>query len=323
MMRLEEIGFYTLSDKRAKETSFRSPLQRLEMLLTPECNLHCPYCRGLRSSAFDFEEAYSILKWGLVNGLVNVRFSGGEPTLYDGLGELVYFCSSHNVKRIAISTNGTASRDSYKALIHLGVNDISISLDACCAASGSEMNGGDIEAWEQSVSNICELSRLTYVTVGIVITDANILRMKETIEFAHKLGVADIRVIPSAQSGSDFKSIQLLAEIEDAHPILRYRLERARNQKPIRGLTQDDCHRCWLILDDLAVMPKGHYPCIIYLREGGEPIGSMGNLQTIRRERLTWANSHNTYLDPICQKNCLDVCIAYNNRVEQFQHNGE
>jgi len=44
-MDLKEIGFYTLSDDRAKQASETSPLQRCELILTARCNFRCPYCR--------------------------------------------------------------------------------------------------------------------------------------------------------------------------------------------------------------------------------------------------------------------------------------
>ena len=47
-MKLEKIGFYTLSDKRAKSVTIKSPIQRGELILTDKCNLKCPYCRGLK-----------------------------------------------------------------------------------------------------------------------------------------------------------------------------------------------------------------------------------------------------------------------------------
>ena len=47
MKKLEEIGFYTLSDERAKNTSSFSPLYRSEIIVTDICNFRCPYCRGV------------------------------------------------------------------------------------------------------------------------------------------------------------------------------------------------------------------------------------------------------------------------------------
>ena len=46
-MKLEEIGFGTLCDDRAKNVSPTSPLWRASLLITSRCNFRCPYCNGL------------------------------------------------------------------------------------------------------------------------------------------------------------------------------------------------------------------------------------------------------------------------------------
>jgi hypothetical protein len=71
------------------------------------------------------------------------------------------------------------------------------------------------------------------------------------------------------------------------------------------------------VLDDMAVMGGMHYPCIIYMREGGDPIGKAGTCH-VREERAEWSRTHAVQLDPICDRNCLDVCVDYNNRHEEL-----
>ena len=81
-MRLEDIGFYTLSEKRALNVSALSPMMRCEMILTDKCNFKCPYCRGLRNDCkgdLDPMQAKETLHLWCQSGLQNVRFSGGEP----------------------------------------------------------------------------------------------------------------------------------------------------------------------------------------------------------------------------------------------------
>ena len=111
MNKLEEIGFYTLSDARAHNSSITSPLWRCELVLTDECNFKCPYCRGLRediAGTINFDTAFETVKLWCDDGLKNVRFSGGEPTLYPQLDLLVKHCKQYGVENIAVSTNGSA-----------------------------------------------------------------------------------------------------------------------------------------------------------------------------------------------------------------------
>ncbi len=314
-MKLEEIGFYTLSNARAQQSSVDSPLWRCELILTDRCNFKCPYCRGLRediSGTLPYDEALRTLKIWCKNGLRNVRFSGGEPTLYPWLENVVDYCKSNGVQRIALSTNGSANWDKYEALIKAGVDDFSVSLDSCCASIGDKMAGGVIGAWEKVVENIKRLSSKVYTTVGIVINEENIGICTGVIKFADSMGVSDIRVIPSAQYRKLLSVMdELPEEFLNKYPILKYRVGNIRQDRNVRGIKTWDSKRCSLVLDDMAVAGGYHFPCIIYMREGGDPIGRISD--NMRQERAKWSEKHDSYLDPICRKNCLDVCIDFNN----------
>lgn len=201
----------------------------------------------------------------------------------------------------------------YKRLIDAGVNDFSISLDACCAQMGDTMAGVK-GAWNKVVNNIRELSQLTYVTVGMVFTENNVEDCIQSVLFADSLGVSDIRVIPSAQYNQALtKLAELPAEVLSKYPILKYRINNLMNGKHVRGIGEHDTHRCPLVLDDMAVVNGKHFPCIIHMREQGDPIGNVG--PNMRQERLEWFRQHDTHKDPICKKNCLDVCVAHNRKV--------
>ena len=265
-MKLEQIGFYTLSDDRAVNASPTSPLWRCELILTDKCNFMCPYCRGLRSDVsgeMDFSFAMSIVREWCDQGLRNVRFSGGEPMLYSGLASLVHYCKSRGVERIAISTNGSASKEMYTEMIDAGVTDFSVSLDACCSAVADRMSGYS-GAWDTVVENIKWLAERQYTTVGIVVNRENIATCLGTILLADSLGVSDIRVISAAQYD---QLLTNLAELPDKvlkkYPILDYRVSNIRSGRHVRGLRPGDSDRCWLALDDMAVAGRYHFPCII------------------------------------------------------------
>lgn len=321
-MELEQIGFYTLEDSRAKEVNKHTPLWRCELILTDKCNFTCPYCRGVtdeHKGSMVYEQARSIVELWANQGLKNIRFSGGEPAYWKGLLDLVKYTKSRGVERIAISTNGSADLDFYKELHEAGINDFSISLDACCAETGDKMAGGKKGVWQKLTDNIRELSKLTYVTVGVVLTEDNIDEFHEIVEFASEdLGVSDIRIISAAQWNRDIdESLGIKQHILDKNPILKYRVENLEQNRHVRGITENDNHQCPLALDDMAVLNGYHFPCIIYMREQGDPIGKIG--EDVRDVRDAWVKNHNTFKDPICNKNCLDVCVDYNNRVKQFQ----
>lgn len=320
-MKLEDIGFYTLSDDRAKNSSLISPLMRCELILTDKCNFKCPYCRGLRNDIkgiMGLEKAKSIVKLWAEDGLKNIRFSGGEPTLYEGIVNLVEYTRNLGIERIAISSNGSAPKQLYKELIGAGVNDFSISLDACCSSFGEIMAGGIKGVWERVVDNIKELSSLTYVTVGVVLTEDNVKDLKNIVFFANELGVSDIRIIPSAQYNKmliEAKNID--KKILNNNKILKYRVENILNNKHVRGIKETDSRICGLVLDDMAIAGDYHFPCIIYMRENGDPIGKVN--KNMRKERYEWMLKHDSFADTICKNNCLDVCVDYNNKYLKYQ----
>ena len=313
-MHLEDIGFYTLSEQRAKTASATSPLSRCEMVLTGKCNFHCPYCQGNNIPEIRYDEALSILRLWIDQELINVRFSGGEPTCYRMLSDLCYFAYNNGVKRIAVSTNGSASKACYQKLINSGVSDFSISLDASNADKFKQMSGG-IDAFDRVISNIEWLSKQTYVTIGTVLTDDNMENLEDIINLVSSLGVSDIRIIPASQNKNNIRFMDLPENITAKHPILKYRIDEVKNKIAIRGLQNTDSHKCGLVLDDIAVSGYKHFPCIIYFREHGDAIGIVS--KNMRKEREEWFKVHDTHSDPICFKNCLDVCREYNNKWEK------
>lgn len=319
-MKLENIGFYTLEDDRAKCVSKKTPLWRCELLITSKCNFKCPYCRGTNVDAdITFNQAKYVVDLWAKERLRNVRFSGGEPTCVKWLPDLVEYTKKKKViKRIAISTNGSNTLKYYKKLIELGVNDFSISLDACCAGKTKIMTGG-INIFERLVENIKELSKLTYVTVGMVFTQDNVCDLVDSITFASDLGVADIRIISAAQYNQILIEAQKVPKnILEKHPILKYRIQNILKGRNVRGIKNNDCNKCPLMLDDMVIRGNYHYPCVIKMREGCAPIGRVS--KNMREERETYFKKMNTFKDPICRKNCLDVCIDYNNKYKEF-HN--
>jgi molybdenum cofactor biosynthesis enzyme MoaA len=260
-----------------------------------------------------YERAMLVLDQWMEQGLKNVRFSGGEPMLYPHLEGLVYHAAT-KCQHIALSTNGSFPLEKYFSLMSLGVNDFSISLDACCASECGKMSGtGGAQTWQRITENIHELAKKTYVTVGVVLTDDNLLNLNGIVEFAHSLGVADIRIIPAAQNGNMIAGVESLdPEIVAAHPILAYRVENILRGKPVRCIQRYDSHRCYFPIDDSVVCGDFHFPCVIYMREQGEPIGKIG--PNMRAERIAWSEAHNTYQDSICRANCLDVFVDHNNK---------
>lgn len=309
-MTLDEIGFYTMENARAKQASATSPLWRCELVLGARCNFHCPYCRHIGGKDLSYEHAADTVRLWAAQGLRNIRFSGGEPTMFPYIIDLVRLARDLDIRRIALSTNGSAPTILYEQLVNAGMNDASVSLDACCAEDGDKMAGGIKGVFDAITENIRWLATRIYTTVGVVLTPDNLDTVNEIIRFADSLGVSDIRIIPAAQEGDRLSGVQVDDRLLIKYPILRYRIRNLQAGRQVRGLSQSDPNRCPLVLDDMAVNQGKHFPCIIYMRESGAAIGTVG--PNMRVERKQWAETHDTQADPICRKNCLDVCVDYN-----------
>lgn len=324
--KLEEIGFYTLSDERCKNSSLTSQMKRCEMIINETCNFKCPYCRGLKDYIYgdrkhkqlSLEEIkQNIDYWCENQPLENIRFSGGEPTLHPNIKDIIKYSKEKGIKRIALSTNGSNKFELYKELIELGVNDYSISLDACCVEDGEKMSGGIKGSWDIVIKNIEDISKLTYVSVGVVLNELNIDKTIDTIIFADSLGVSDIRIISAAQYDQPIPRLNEVPDhIKDKYPILKYRINHFANGINVRGIKDDDSHSCGLMLDDSIIAGDWVFKCVIHMREGGKPVCKVG--PDMRKERYNLVQNFDPHNDPICKKNCLDVCREYNLKYEQY-----
>ena len=152
----------------------------------------------------------------------------------------------------------------------------------------------------------------------VVFTPDNVQKLIDTITFADSMGVSDIRIISSAQWNAPIEKLaDIPAEMLAKYPILKYRVENFLQGRNVRGIADTDCKKCYLMMDDSIVAGDYHFPCVIHMREKGQAIGRVG--ENMRSDRIAFMQKHDTHKDPICKKNCLDVCVDYNNRVERFK----
>ena len=315
-MKLDEIGFPTMTDARARSASAVTPMIRCDMVLTDRCTFRCPYCRGIREDcrgSLNMKDAKHVIDLWTENGLQELRLTGGEPTVWPGLCELVRYAKASGVKSIGISTNGYSDLSLYQELIEAGVNDFSISLDACDPEEGDRMSGGIKGSWEKVTSNIREIAKRAYVVLGIVVTSDSAHRLPETIAFALSLGAHDIKLISASQYDRLLTEAASVSEdIRSSHPLLNYRISNMLEGRNIRSLSEDDSHRCPLVLDDSSYAGGFHFPCTLYMRERGASIGVPS--ETMRSERAEWYRNHDTHSDAICRRYCIDSFVDYNNR---------
>ena len=133
-----------------------------------------------------------------------------------------------------------------------------------------------------------------------------------------ELGVYDVKIISATQYNellSPAGNVDMGSR--EKHHFLNYRVENVIKGKNMRGLSEDDSHRCPLVMDDSSIAGNWHFPCSIYMREMGAPIGEVSG--SMRHERILWAEQHDTHRDPICRKYCLDATRDFNNRYMYYK----
>jgi cyclic pyranopterin phosphate synthase len=185
-------------------------INRCEIIITDRCNFKCPYCRGLEDKLCG-DLTIDSIKYILDifnNKIKNIRFSGGEPTLNKDLLKMIKYARQNNIGHIAISTNGSNDQELYFYLMAAGVNDFSVSLDSCCSSTGDTMTGKTGQ-WKKVIDTIEFLSLISYITVGVVLTEQNMSELGDIIRLAHDLHVDDIRIIPAAQNGTQYPTFYI------------------------------------------------------------------------------------------------------------------
>lgn len=133
--------------------------------LTEKCNLRCVYCMPDDVSFNEYENTLSLNDYKfIINGLsqigiTKIRFTGGEPLLYEGLSEIIrYTYEECNIKDVAITTNGIGLYDMAYELYESGLRTVNISLDSLKEYKYKSITrNGDIKEVLKSISRCLEL----------------------------------------------------------------------------------------------------------------------------------------------------------------------
>ena len=117
-------------------------LRTLRLSLTDSCNFRCLYCapnskETLSPSSNKKEQWTSASQYAkyieriqAVNPLDTVRLTGGEPTLYPFLPELIFLLKGLGIRRVSMTSNGLGLKTLIPELTEAGLDSINISIDA-------------------------------------------------------------------------------------------------------------------------------------------------------------------------------------------------
>lgn len=110
----------------------------LRVSVTDRCNYRCIYCmpeegvsKQLHSEIMRYEEFLTVIKAAVESGVEQVRITGGEPLVRNGIVEFVADVAAiKGLKDLTLTTNGVFLGKFAAALKKAGLNRVNISIDS-------------------------------------------------------------------------------------------------------------------------------------------------------------------------------------------------
>ncbi|MBI3829607.1 MAG: radical SAM protein [Planctomycetes bacterium] len=330
--------------EKPEQITEHDPLHRVTVFLTYRCNLVCPYCKTIARSEAELQArpekriTYSLEDFRtLLDGLGatpvrHLHFTGGEASLVRGLPEMIRLAKARGVERVSMTSNGTRAPEIYLEALAAGLDELRISLDAADAALGQRLSGRP-QAWEAAVRTIGVVAEArrhgaaAFLIVNTVVTPENRARLPEILAFVLALDPDDVKLITSVDAKEGLGDFPEAARVRaglaaalapyplERFPLLRRKLETVFASDAI-GLPQRESSngfRCYVPLTERTVDGRFYYPCSVYLREGGAPLGRIDEPQDLQRaQTAAFVKRADCLSDPICKRYCLHCTRNYN-----------
>ncbi len=171
--------------------------------LTKSCNLSCAHCYAgagtnhphplpsMEREHISLEQWKDILSEGAQLGAKKVQFTGGEPTLYPGLMELIEYARSCRYSDIEVFTNATRLEGSLlRQWASSGVR-MALSFYSCDPRTHDTITGrtGSFRQTVQGIRAI--LDHNIPVRVAIVLMSDNMSQLTDTVDFLKEWGLED------------------------------------------------------------------------------------------------------------------------------------
>jgi len=329
-------------------------LDRLTIFVTHRCNLRCLYCTGphmnLKKDNLQLEKqllktdlSLDAFKEFLKNimdrkKVSHIHFTGGEPTLIADLPKFIRLATDLGIL-CSITSNGTASPSSYRKIIESGLTEIRISLD-----SYSEKEFDQIVqrqgTFVKVIKSIKEITRLrdqtfpdSFLVLNVCVGQMNLGKIEKSLDFFINLQPNDIKFLVIAQEKEfvvNHQSQQLIKRLEkklnifppEKFMLLKKKIQNLFNPNAI-GLqdpeTQKVMKHCFIPMTERTIDGKNYYPCSIYVRYYGEPIGEISEPFTIQQQKIMqFTRKHDCTKDPICKDFCTNCCKIFNQKTNQI-----
>ncbi|BDG02847.1 radical SAM protein [Anaeromyxobacter oryzae] len=322
-----------------------TPLHRFTVFVTPRCNLACTYCKGAaapgrgRAADHDLASFARLLATHDGTEIRHVHFTGGEASLLADLPAMIRLAKARGVRYTSVTTNGTRPPRCYLDLVAAGIDEIRVSLGAADPHSG-DITAGRPGAWSAAIRTLAALGAArrdgagVFLVVNMVVHRGNRHRLQDTVRFLLGLAPDDLKLLCEVDARGDLGAFreadEVRADLEQllrAHPAGALPLLRLK----VRTVFRPDAlgleavrrpaarpWRCWIPLTERTADATSYYPCSIYLREGGAPLGPLSDAPEVQRARSAgFVRDADCLSDPICRRYCLNCTRTFNVRANE------
>jgi len=259
---------------------------RMDLAITYRCNNNCSHCYNARSRQYpelSLDEWKKVIDRVWDQRIPHIVFTGGEPTLYPHLTELIAYAEQLGVIT-GLNTNGRKLADPafVQSLVDAGLDHVQITLESHDAAIHDNMVAAR-GAWEETVAGVRNVvASPLYIMTNTTLLTHNSPTVKETLEFLGELGVPTVGLNALIYSGKGEEVDTGLPE-EALPPLLEIAREitQAQGQRLIWYTPTQYCHfnplqldlgvkGCTAALYNMCIEPNGDViPCQSYYQSLG------------------------------------------------------
>lgn len=338
------------ADFSSWRTDSPDTLDRITVFVTHRCNLRCGYCNGphltwgigdgarkrtMLHRDLTVAEFQHLLREAQTHAAIrHIHFTGGEATAHPDLTTFVATATAAGVLS-SITTNGTADPEVYRALIDAGLTEIRISIDSDTAETFDRVVRIP-GSFERVLTSIREIVRLRdeaekdiFLVLNACVGSMNLNAIERILAFLMALNPDDIKLLVIAEEKGfvlDHENQALVERLRamlapeppERYPLLRAKIERLFDLHAT-GLadeeTQSVMKHCFIPLTERTIDGQHYYPCSIYLRHYGAPLGDLHDPFEVQQQRIReFVRHHDCRSDPICVTNCTNCCKVFNVR---------
>ena len=154
--------------------------------VTRACNQECLICSNPPTDqTLDFETACRQVDELVQKGCAGVILTGGEPTLYEQLADLIAYCCRKKIfPRLITNGQKTADRAYLESLVQAGLRHVHVSLYSCDSGIQARLTGNtdSFQHLRATLDHLAHMGRVA-VNVNIVITRYNADHLSRTISW--------------------------------------------------------------------------------------------------------------------------------------------